>query len=69
MLDSRIEKQNEIDILYLCEKYDLEYWSYQNEVFDDREFLDNSHLNRTGARRYSRMLNQQLVTISSYRKY
>jgi len=56
-LDQKILIQNQKDIDYLCDKYDVVHWSYLNYNFGDHEYLDNSHLNKRGSNRLSDSLN------------
>lgn len=60
-LNPDIVRQNEIDIEYLGDKHQINYWSFLTTHFDDTEYLDNSHLNKSGARRFGQIINDSLM--------
>jgi hypothetical protein len=60
-LNKRLIKQNYTDIHKLTSKYNLEYWDFSNSVgFEKVDFFNCDHLNKNGARKFSKMLNEKL---------
>ncbi len=57
-----LNKNNEL-ITSLCSKYDTRYVDYFNDPrFVKRDFKDNDHLNFIGAEKFSRIINDELLT-------
>ena len=60
-LDSNIINKNLIDAENLCKKYNIEFWDYAiNNNFVQYEFFNPDHLNKKGAERFSKMLDERL---------
>ena len=61
LLDRSIINQNTAAINYLRRKHNVMYWDYsQDTSFTKEYFFDCDHLNKTGAARFSKMLNERL---------
>ena len=61
LLDTAIINQNTATIEYLCRKHNVVYWDYSHDTsFTKEYFFDCDHLNKTGATRFSKMLNERL---------
>jgi len=69
LLDKNIMPQNKIDIDSLCEKYNIKYFNFYDEPFNEEEYHDCDHLNKTGANRFSKMINDKLkIEFAGYYK-
>ncbi|MGV8962705.1 MAG: hypothetical protein ACOH2V_04920 [Candidatus Saccharimonadaceae bacterium] len=57
--------ENVKDIQNLCEKYNLKYWDFMNsDSFEKEVFYNCDHLNKTGALKFARILNDSLKNIN-----
>ena len=63
-LDANIQKQNQKDINFLTNKYKIEYWNYLQLPLQQSDFHDCDHLNAVGARKFSKILNNRLNSLS-----
>lgn len=62
-LDPVKEKENREIIDALCRKYGVVYIDYSKDPrFQKGEFSDNDHLNRIGAAKFSRILNEEMLS-------
>jgi hypothetical protein len=60
-LDSSIINNNLIDAEILCAKYNMKFWDYAiDHDFIKHEFFNPDHLNKKGAKRFSRILDSRL---------
>ncbi|MEO6232768.1 MAG: hypothetical protein ABJB11_17140 [Ferruginibacter sp.] len=65
-LDPSIADQNTKDIRTLCDKYNLQYWDFITEpLFVQHDFYNADHLNKTGAHKFSMMLNDSINKIEA----
>lgn len=54
------------DLSVISKKYDIEFWDHSDDpLFVRSDFYDCDHLNKTGAAKFSRILNLRLVEIEN----
>ena len=58
-------EQNKKDIEGIVKKYDVQYWDFSNENYNKELFYNVDHLNSKGAQKFSKQLNEKLLTSSS----
>ena len=63
-LDANIQKQNQKNINFLTNKYKIEYWNYLQLPLQQSDFHDCDHLNAVGAKKFSKILNNRLNSLS-----
>jgi hypothetical protein len=60
--DPQVLRRNRAVINRLCRTYDCRYYDYFTDGrFSPAEFSDNDHLNATGAARFSRIIDQDII--------
>lgn len=65
-LDSSILNQNNKDIMQLCNTYDLMYLNYMNNtLFEKDDFKNGDHLNRIGALKFGKILNDTIMSFTN----
>ena len=61
--DSIINFKNKRNILFLCKKYNCQYFDYfTDKRFTINDFSDNDHLNFIGAEKFSKILNNDIIS-------
>jgi hypothetical protein len=64
-LDSSVLSRNKQDIDRICLKYNIEYWDFMNsELFLKNDFNNADHLNKKGAIKFGKLLNDSLMKFS-----
>jgi hypothetical protein len=62
-LDPQINARNLFAIQGLCNKYGYQYFDYtRDDRFSLREFVDNDHLNFLGSEKFSKILNEDIIS-------
>lgn len=65
-LDSAQIARNLHDIETICREYDIPYWRYDNDArFTREDFFNPDHLNKQGAAKFSRILDERLYQLSA----
>jgi hypothetical protein len=59
-LDKEIVRQNKIDALDICRKHNIFYLNFSNERLPDSCFYNIDHLNKEGAKRISKKINNYI---------
>jgi hypothetical protein len=63
----KIREMNEQAILELCRKYNGRFFNYfTDKRFATEEFSDNDHLNSVGAEKFSKILNDDIISNGGY---
>jgi hypothetical protein len=64
--DTNKVKKNQDAISRICLKYNLEHYDYfKDSRFVLEDFFDNDHLNFVGAEKFSRILDEEIITMNS----
>ncbi len=65
-LNSEIIRCNQININGICSKYNLEYWDCTKDInFKKEDFYNYDHLNKRGAKKFSKILANKLHEYST----
>jgi len=65
-LDSSIINNNRVDAEILCKKYNMKFWDYATDNnFSQNDFFNADHLNKKGAKKFTRIINERLLKYSS----
>lgn len=60
--DTAVLRENDIFVHSLCNKYGCDYKSYfTSSLFAIRDFRDNDHLNFIGAKKFSQLINKDII--------
>jgi hypothetical protein len=59
-LDGEFKSKNNIAIQQICDRYNLQHYDFSSEILPKSYFINCDHLNLTGARYISRILNNRL---------
>lgn len=60
-LDKEQITRNIVDISNICEKFNIQYWRFNEDVrFLKEDFYNPDHLNKKGAKKFSEILNNKL---------
>jgi len=60
-LDQSIINENDQEIKNICQKYKIQYWNFMNsDWFLKKDYYNTDHLNKMGALKFSKMLNDSL---------
>lgn len=65
MLNNSILSKNRLEIDKICSKYSLNYLDYMDDNrFDKNDFYNADHLNQEGAKKFSKILSNELNSVS-----
>ncbi len=66
-LSKAIIDENKADINKICRKYNIRYWDFSNSKrYNKQDFFNCDHLNKTGAHKFSKSLNDSISSIYKY---
>lgn len=60
---------NKQSLEQLLQKHKVEYWNYLSLPLEDSDYFNISHLNESGARKFSSLLNKRINKISNERHF
>lgn len=60
-LDTNVTNRNMTDLAEISQVYNIQYWDYINsDKFSSDDFYDGDHLNKEGAKKFTKMLSDRL---------
>jgi hypothetical protein len=69
-LDEKQITRNKQNIKKICSEYNLVYWRHnEDKRFKKKDFHDPDHLNKVGAKKFSRIINNRLLEYDKVRQH